>query len=341
MALEYVNQTNEEIPAYLQAAGQQLVETVGGTYDLNGNLTTPGLMQDEYETYDTANPGIGRVTDRDQLQLNAYQSVAGGIGAYEPYMAQASAAANAGADFNTTLEDQGNIGQDARTAMQTGSGTGINSLSQFQNPYQQNVIDATTSEMNRQYDIESMKRNANAAKSGAFGGSRHGIMESEAARNHEANRTNAIAKLNQSGFDTATKNNESYLNRAIQGGQAMGNLGVNASQLNNETARTQASLGGLQQSYGINDINLQATFGDREQAYNQTVRDADIANFYENQQIPYTQAGFYSDIINGVPSSSSTMQTQIKPGPSTLTQGIGALGTYASVGNQFGWWGDD
>ena len=83
MALEYVNQTNEEIPAYLQAAGQQLVETVGGTYDVNGNLTTPGLMQDEYETYDTANPGIGRVTDRDQLQLNAYQSVAGGIGAYD------------------------------------------------------------------------------------------------------------------------------------------------------------------------------------------------------------------------------------------------------------------
>lgn len=340
MALDYINQTTKEIPAYLQAAGQQLVETVGGTYDVNGNLTTPGLMQGDYSTFNTANPGINRVTDRDRLQLNAYQSVDGGIGSYEPYMANAGVATGAAGDFNTTLEDQGNIGQDARSAMQVGVGTGIDSLSQFQNPYQQDVIDATMGEMNRQYSIDTNSRNAQAVEAGAYGGSRHGILESEAARNHEANRTNAIAKLNQTGFDTATKNNEAYLDRSVRAGQGIGDLGINEATLNNETARVQGTLGGLAQTYGINDINLQATFGDREQAYNQSVRDSDISNFYENQQIPYQQAGFYSDMLNGVPSSSSSMQTKISPSPSNLSQGIGALGTYASVGNQFGWWGE-
>ena len=341
MAVNYTNAATTEIPAYIQAGGQQLLETVGGTYSPDGTLTDPGLIDQPYQTYAQGNPDTNQVVDQDALQLNAYQSAGQGIGAYEPYMGRATEAAVNAGNFNTALPDQPNVGAAAHNALLTGTGTGIDSLSTFQNPYQQDVIDATTSEMDRAHTQDMVGLDARAAQSGAFGGSRHGVAEAEAMRNHETNRTNAVAGLNQAGFDTATANNEAYLGRNVQGGQAMGNLGTNEANVNLDISRVEGGLGGLAQTYGINDTNMMATYGDRQQGYSQSVRDADVNSFYEEQAIPYQQAGFYSDMLNGVPSSSSTMTQSTSPNPSTLSQGIGAVGTYASIGNQFGWWGGD
>ena len=53
----------------------------------------------------------------------------------------------------------------------------------YMSPYQQAVTDIGLREAQRQDDIARQGRNAAAVKSGAFGGSRQAIMESEAARN--------------------------------------------------------------------------------------------------------------------------------------------------------------
>jgi hypothetical protein len=60
--------------------------------------------------------------------------------------------------------------------------TGQN-VSQYMNPYMQNVVDIQQREAQRQGDIAGTQRAGQAVRSGAFGGSRAGLMEAEAARN--------------------------------------------------------------------------------------------------------------------------------------------------------------
>ena len=67
--------------------------------------------------------------------------------------------------------------------LQTQSITAPGSAQQYMSPYQQAVTDIGVREAQRQDDIARQGRNAAAVKSGAFGGSRQAIMESEAARN--------------------------------------------------------------------------------------------------------------------------------------------------------------
>jgi len=64
----------------------------------------------------------------------------------------------------------------------TQSYTGQN-VSQFMSPYMQNVVDIQQREAQRQADIAGTQRAGQAVRSGAFGGSRAGLMEAEAARN--------------------------------------------------------------------------------------------------------------------------------------------------------------
>jgi hypothetical protein len=56
-----------------------------------------------------------------------------------------------------------------------------------------------------------------------------------------------------------------------------------------------------------------------------------MQNIYE----PYKRLGFYSDILQGVPSSQSTLTTQSVPSPGVLNQllgaGIAGAGLYGAI----------
>jgi hypothetical protein len=67
--------------------------------------------------------------------------------------------------------------------VQAQSITAPGTAQQYMSPYQQAVTDIGVREAQRQDDIARQGRNAAAVRSGAFGGSRQAIMESEAARN--------------------------------------------------------------------------------------------------------------------------------------------------------------
>lgn len=337
MAIQYTTAGQSTIPAWMEATNRQLLDSVGGKYDQEGNLLEPGLVDQEYLTYNEANPNRPRVVNQDNMQIDAYNAVKNvdpekGIGGYKPYLT------NAGINITdaTGVFDESN----ARNQVTTGTGTGIGTLAQYFNPYQQHVIDATMNEMNRQHTMDLNTMNANAAKASAYGGSRHGVLEAEMNRNHEQNRMNMLAQLNAQGFDVASNMNKDYLNRNLTGAQTSNQIDATEAQTNIDAARVNNTLAGQAQTLGTNDVNLQAHYGDRAQTYNQSVRDSAVQDYYEKEMRPFQVAGFYSDILQGVPSNQSTLTTQTAPEPSSLSQGIGALGTYAAIGNQFGWWGD-
>jgi len=101
-----------------------------------------------------------------------------------------------------------------RTSLQTGArdaaaGTGITSLvgpdayKDFMSPYQQQVMDATLSEFDRQQTIGQTGLRDRAIQSGAYGGGREGIMQAEYMNQGAMNRAQLQAQLLNQGFQQA------------------------------------------------------------------------------------------------------------------------------------------
>jgi len=64
----------------------------------------------------------------------------------------------------------------------TSQNFGGQSAQDYMSPYMQNVVDTQQAAAQRQSDIDATSRGANAARSGAYGGSRQAVMDAEAAR---------------------------------------------------------------------------------------------------------------------------------------------------------------
>jgi len=62
------------------------------------------------------------------------------------------------------------------------------SIAEYMSPYQQQVIDASLSEFDRNAAMQQTGLRDSAIQSGAYGGARQGIMQSEAMRNNNMNR---------------------------------------------------------------------------------------------------------------------------------------------------------
>jgi len=102
-------------------------------------------------------------------------------------------------------------------------------------------------------------------------------------------------------------------------------LGLQGLQTGIQAAGQLGSLGGQQFQQGMDINKLQSAYGGMEQAQRQ--RDADIAyqNFLNQQNYPYKQLGFMSDLMRGTPTGQSSTTTMYQPEGSTLGQ-LGGLG---------------
>jgi len=138
-------------------------------------------------------------------------SLAGGLGAYQPYLQTAAGLA------------------------------GPNAYQQFMSPYQQDVISSTLQE----YDIQAQKGAqgipAAAIAAGAFGGGREGVQRAEYGAASDRNRAALQANLLQQGYTQA----QQLANQAF--GQQM-NLAQIAPALASSQIAGLSTLGGLQQA---------------------------------------------------------------------------------------------
>ena len=112
-------------------------------------------------------------------------------------------------------------------------------------------------------------------------------------------------------------------------GSTTGALGQTIGQLGTSTA----GLGQLGQQMGVQDINSLMGVGALGQQQAQKSLDVTRANDLAQQNLPYQQIGFMSDIFRGVPALQQTTATTTAPGASTTSQmlglaqaGIGAYG---------------
>jgi len=84
-----------------------------------------------------------------------------------------------------------------------------------------------------------------------------------------------------------------------------------------------------QNLYGqtTNNLQLQNAFGTQQQQQGQNMLDVSQRNYADQQNYPYKQVGFMSDVINKQPLS-NLGSTVTQPGPSVLSQGLGAAAAY-------------
>jgi hypothetical protein len=273
-------------------------------------------------------------------QEAAFASARQGIGAYKPFLDQASSLYG---DAQSQYVGQGQtIGEGLdltrRSIDPTGDALGIvagmkTGSQDYQSPYTQGVIDESLKEINRQSDIEQQGIAAAGVRAGAFGGSRYGILEAEHLRNTADKRNQIIANLRERGYtqaqDTALKAAELTSNLGSQYGKIGGQVASigggygNVAQGQANIGQGLSSLGQLGTSLNTQDVNLLSQTGGLQRADAQARLDAGYQADLQKAYEPYQRTSFVSDILRGTPSGGQTLSVAAAPLPNPFTQALG------------------
>lgn len=157
-------------------------------------------------------------------QLGQLGLAAGNLGALGGQRGLAGASLAGGEGILGGLAARGPGGLDeARRAALAGAGDITGRISAFQNPYQQQVIDAFTAEANRQGAIQRQRAADVAVRSGAYGGSGAALQQAELERNLADVTQRNTANILGQGYQQALGAAEREAARAQQlPGQLMG-----------------------------------------------------------------------------------------------------------------------
>jgi len=220
-----------------------------------------------------------------------------------------------------------------------------NNVQAYMSPYMQNVVERQQADAQRQSDIARQAQGAQAARSGAFGGSGDYLMRGQAAGNLARQKGDIQAKGLQDAYAQAMQqfNQSQAQNLAgqqlnAQQQQFGAGLGLQGLQTAMTGAKSLADIGQTQYGQNLGLLDVQNRFGAQQQQQVQNALNTEYQDFLNYQNQPYKQMGFMSDMIRGLPMSqlSSTMYQQP---PSMIQQvaGLGitgkALGAFAEGGS--------
>ena len=278
-----------------------------------------------------------------QQQAIASAGAEGGIGGYQPLL-------TTGADtLATGLTTLGQAQDPIGAAQQSIAGTGQlfapSDLTAYTNPYQQQVIDNTIAELNRQGAIAQNRLATQAQRAGAFGGSRFGIQSAELDRNLADAQARALAQLNAQNYNQALQTAQTAFENQQRRQQNQAQLYGGIASLYGNLGAQQAGIGGQQlgaaqamQQMGVKDLGVLQNLGAQQQAQEQAQLDATRANEQAQLYEPYSRLAFLSDIYKGAPSTQTVLGSQVSPSaptPSAFQQvagvGTGLLGTAAAA----------
>jgi hypothetical protein len=240
----------------------------------------------------------------------------------------------------------------------------------FMSPYQQNVIDMQKQAAIRDYDIQAQNLKAQAARSGAYGGSRQAIQAAEAQRALNAQLQNIENTGRQSAYDRAIQSMQfgtttglqglqgaqAGLGTALQGvqqqlaGTAQGMQGAQAGLqgvagaqagygLTGQSAQNMANIARQQQEADLARMTFQAQQGQTQRTAEQDVINQAIQNYALAQQYPAQQLSMYNALLRGQATPTTTV-TQYQAPPSAVSQlaglGLGAYGVSRAIGSKKG-----
>jgi len=220
-----------------------------------------------------------QVAPETALQQQA-RGMAGGLGGYQQYLTQAE------------------------------QYSGPQAYQQFMSPYQQQVIDTTLSEFDRQRQMAMAQQQAQAVAGGAFGGAREGVQRAEYGAQTLQDRAALQAQLLQQGYGQAQQ----------QAAQAF---------------TQQQGLASLQPQLLSGQIGAMSALGQQQQQQQQAVLDAQAAAAKEAAFEPFTRYGLVGQQLTGLAGGfPGQVQTYNPVQPASPMQTL--FGTLAGVGGLAG-----
>jgi hypothetical protein len=276
-----------------------------------------------------------RVAQFTPLQQQAYQNA--GLMQTAPQLGDATAMAgmaglgalNTQYTFNPSDFNKAFSGATTRDAQ--GNVTGNTMM----NPYMQNVVERQQADAQRQSDIAMQAMNAQAARSGAFGGSGNYLMRGQAAGNLARQKGDIQAKGLQDAYNQAMGQFNTQYQQNAQQQQYGAGLGLQGLQTANTAAGNLANIGNTQynQNMGINQMQNQ--YGGQQQQQLQNVLNTQYQDFQNYQNYPYKQLGFMSDMLRGLPLTQQA-STVYQQAPSMVSQVAGLGGAAITGAKLFG-----
>jgi len=206
-------------------------------------------------------------------------------------------------------------------------------ISALMSPYMQNVVDIQKQEAIRAAQQGQLAQNLGAARAGTYGGARQTLAMTERERNLQDQMAKIQAAGSQAAFEQAMKAQQFGSELGLKGQQT----GLQAAQQATQAGATLGQLGIGQQQTFENLAKLQSAAASQEQAQRQRELDLAYQDFITQQQMPYKQLGFLSDILRGSASLAATGgKTVYEQQPSPLSQLVGpgllGLGLYREFG---------
>ena len=286
-----------EIPEYFKPYALEMIETASQVYE------------DPYEAY-----------TGDRLAAIAPTQSAAMTGMEQQY-SQIDPATGEAVFFSPTEAGFERAGELAELGgQQFGEMAAGDFEAKYMSPYQQAVTDVRTTEAKRQGDIAAAQLATEAGKAGAYGGSRHTILEAEQQRNL----AQQLDQIQAVGSEQAYTAGQTALTAdraaALGASQQLGNL-TPASQ-----AASLTGLGALQ------------TLGETQRAMAQQPIDIDYEEFVRQRQYPRKATQEYSSVIQGFPMQPSTYTTaqQYQQPPNLGQQLLQAGALYAGIAGGLG-----
>ena len=210
--------------------------------------------------------------------------------------------------YDPKVADQVKLQTDAaKRAGELGALTGPDAYKAYMSPYQQEVIDTTLAEFDRQQAIADTAQRDRAIQAGAFGGAREGVLAAEAARGAQMNRANLQAQLLAQGFQQAQ----------------------------------QAAAADLAAEQGLGQY--QSALGQQQQALEQAKLDAAQIAAKEEQFQPFTQLGLIGQQLAQIQPGAFPTQTvgigSVGAPASPMSQFLGGAAGVAGIAGKLGLFG--
>ena len=233
-----------------------------------------------------------KVAQQDALQTAALTQAVDpttGLGSFQPFLTKAGTAADAATGLT------GPMTAAQRTA--------------YMSPYQQQVIDTTLAEFDKQAQ---MRQNQLAAQAlgtpGAFGGGREGVQRAEYQTTSDANRSRILADLQQRGFQQASTARQQDL---------ANQMGI---------ANLQQGLGGAAQDFSRAQIAGLGTLGAGQQAQEQARLDAERQAAQMAVDDPRRRLTMFGQGITGLTPGAGTVSIDESPAAQQASPLATALG---------------
>jgi Arc/MetJ-type ribon-helix-helix transcriptional regulator len=287
-----VTQTNISRPApYLEAAGQTIMDL---TTKLTGQpvdtskfapqIAGQNALTQQAQQQAATQGGLGTLTFDPTTGAVTGAGAGTGIAGYQPFLDQAAAY------------------------------SGPQAYQQFMSPYQQDVIDTTLSQFDRQAKIGAQPMAANQVNAGAFGQGRGQVQQAEYQSQSDMNRALLQAQLQQQGY-----------------GQAQSAAA--------QAQQQQAGLASLQPSLAQSGIQQLGAAGTSNLAYQQAIQDAQSQAAQTAAYEPYNRLQFLSattgGLLSGQPQAYMSQASTNQPTASPLSSALSGAATIYGLGSLY------